>query len=74
MSIINALTSWNVRGLMNKTKKVQDELRRLKSVVYILCETRVREPNLKKVMSNGWFNWEWASNHQAHPGGRLIVL
>lgn len=66
--------SWNVRGLRGKLKKVQEEVKRIKALVTILCETRVKEWNMQKVMEHGWGYFLWFSNHNSHPGGQIFLL
>lgn len=68
------ILSWNVRGLRGKVKRVQEEVRRINASLCVLCETRLREKNVSMIMNKGWNRWSWVSNHQDHPGGRLIVL
>lgn len=66
--------SWNVRGLRGKLKKVQAEVMRIKAPVTVLCETRVKEWNMKSIMERCWGNLCWVSNHCKHPGGRILLL
>lgn len=68
------ITTWNVRGLKGKAKRVHAEIRRLKPHISVLCETRIKPDSLKNSFDNGWGTLSWISNHEAHPGGRLVIL
>lgn len=42
--------------------------------ICILCETRLKGNNINKFMGNGLGDLSFISNHDTHPGGRVVIL
>lgn len=63
-----------MRGLKNKLRRVQEEVKRIRSALYILCETRARECNLLKIMKRGWGKMHWFFNHNNHQVVRILMV
>lgn len=56
-------------------KRVQEELRKTRSLIFVICESRVKDHNIGSIMNNqGWSGMCWISNHSNHPGGQIIIL
>lgn len=69
-----SILSWNFKGLKSKLRCVQYIVRKNKSTITILCEIRAKANNINRMMEVGWGRSKWSSNHDTHPGGRIVIL
>lgn len=69
------VSSWNVRGLNDNDHQiaVREELKRIKSDLILLLETKVKRKNLSAVMTRVWPCAPYISNHDFNPSGRVVV-
>ncbi|CAO2816302.1 unnamed protein product [Amaranthus hypochondriacus] len=69
------IASWNVRGMNSpiKIKEVRNFLVENNISVIGLMETKIKEPNAKKIQKKLGKNWNWTTNYNHHDKGRLWV-
>src|SRR5688572_16397277 len=69
------LAAWNVRGMNSpiKIKEVRNFLIGNNISVIGLMETKIKEPNTKKIQKKLGNNWNWTMNYSHHQKGRLWV-
>ena len=59
------IVAWNVRGMNHplKQKEVVSRIGRLQANIVCLLETRVKEPNVKKIIEKWFSDWHYIHNY-----------
>ena len=70
------IVAWNVRGMNHplKQREVVSRIGRLKANLVCLFETRVKEPNVKKIIERWFSDCNYIHNYSYTINGRIWML